>query len=112
MRGLLIPLVACIACAVVVSITAVSVRAEQNLNVENEKKTKILAAAGIVTDNVDLEFSKIETLYVDFTTGQFVDVDAKYDHIKAANTPSTSKLWILAHSLGVMCLRNQPTTGI
>ena len=92
MRGLLIPLVACIACAVVVSITAVSVRAEQNLNVENEKKTKILAAAGIVTDNVDLEFSKIETLYVDFTTGQFVDVDAKYDHIKAANTPSTSKL--------------------
>ncbi len=91
MRGLLIPLVACIACAVVVSITAVSVRAEQNLNVENEKKTKILAAAGIVTDNVDLEFSKIETLYVDFTTGQFVDVDAKYDHIKAANTPSTSK---------------------
>jgi len=91
MRGLLIPLVACIACAVVVSITAVSVRAEQNLNVENEKKTKILAAAGIVTDNVDLEFSKIETLYVDFTTGQFVDVDTKYDHIKAANTPSTSK---------------------
>ena len=40
---------------------------------------------------MDLEFSKIETLYVDFTTGQFVDVDAKYDHIKAANTPSTSK---------------------
>ena len=91
MRGLLIPLVACITCAVIVSITAVSVRAEQNLNVENEKKTKILAAAGIVTDNVDLEFSKIETLYVDFTTGQFVDVDAKYDHIKAANTPSTSQ---------------------
>ena len=62
MKNLLIPLIACIACAVVVSITAVSVRAEQNLNVENEKKAKILAAAGIVTENIDLEFGKIETL--------------------------------------------------
>ena len=47
MNKLIIPLVACIACAIIVSVTAVSVRPEQNLNVENEKKVKILAAAGI-----------------------------------------------------------------
>ena len=45
MNKLIIPLVACIACAIIVSVTAVSVRPEQNLNVENEKKVKILAAA-------------------------------------------------------------------
>ena len=53
MNKLVIPLLACIACAVIVSVTAVSVRYEQNLNKENEKKVKILAAAGIVTDKVD-----------------------------------------------------------
>tara|TARA_Y100000591_G_scaffold115705_1_gene98892 strand:- start:94 stop:252 length:159 start_codon:yes stop_codon:yes gene_type:complete len=50
MNKLIIPLIACIACAVVVSFTAVSVRFEQNLNKENEKKEKILAAAGISTN--------------------------------------------------------------
>ena len=53
MNKLVIPLLACIACAVIVSVTAVSVRYEQNLNKENEKKVKILAAAGIVTDKID-----------------------------------------------------------
>ena len=47
MNKLIIPLVACIVCAIIVSVTAVSVRPEQNLNVENEKKVKILAAAGL-----------------------------------------------------------------
>ena len=41
MRNLVIPLLVCIACAVVVSITAVVVRAEQIANVENEKKNKL-----------------------------------------------------------------------
>ncbi len=56
MNKLVIPLLACIACAVIVSVTAVSVRYEQNLNKENEKKVKILAAAGIVTDKVTATF--------------------------------------------------------
>ena len=66
MNKLIIPLVACIVCAIIVSVTAVSVRPEQNLNVENEKKVKILAAAVIKTDKVDEEFSKIKTIFVDF----------------------------------------------
>ena len=43
MRNLIIPLLVCIACAVVVSITAVTVRTEQIANVENEKKNKIIS---------------------------------------------------------------------
>ena len=58
MNKLIIPLVACITCAIIVSITAVTVRPEQNLNIANEKKVKILAAAGIQTNKVDEE--KIE----------------------------------------------------
>ena len=85
MNKMIIPLIACIACAVVVSVTAVSVRPEQNLNVENEKKLKILAAAGITTDEVEKEFSKIKTLYVDFKSNQLVEVTENYDHIKASS---------------------------
>ena len=75
MRNLIVPLLACIACAIVVSITAVIVRPEQITNVENEKKVKILSAAcikfelseeerergciSITEDEVDEEFKKI-----------------------------------------------------
>ena len=60
MRGLLIPLVACIACAVVFSITAVSVRAEQN-NVNGQDLSSCWC-----NGQCGSRFSKIETLYVDF----------------------------------------------
>ena len=92
MNKMIIPLIACIACAVVVSVTAVSVRPEQNLNVENEKKLKILAAAGITTDEIEKEFSKIKTLYVDFKSNQLVEVTENYDHIKASSNVAQSSL--------------------
>ena len=92
MNKMIIPLIACVACAVIVSVTAVSVRPEQNLNIENEKKLKILAAAGIVTDEVEKEFSNIETLYVDFASGQLVQVEGNYDHIKASASAQSSSI--------------------
>ena len=92
MNKMIIPLIACVACAVIVSLTAVSVRPEQNLNIENEKKLKILAAAGIVTDEVEKEFSNIETLYVDFASGQLVQVENNYDHIKASASAQSSSI--------------------
>ena len=92
MNKLIIPLIACIACAVVVSFTAVSVRFEQNLNKENEKKEKILAAAGISTTSVKEEFEKIKTLYVDFQSNELVSVEDSYDHIKASMSLEGSSL--------------------
>ncbi|MAC03366.1 MAG: Na(+)-translocating NADH-quinone reductase subunit C [Gammaproteobacteria bacterium] len=92
MNKLNIPLIACIACAVVVSFTAVSVRFEQNLNKENEKKEKILAAAGISTTSVKEEFEKIKTLYVDFQSNELVSVEDSYDHIKASMSLEGSSL--------------------
>ena len=102
MNKLIIPLVACIACAIIVSVTAVSVRPEQNLNVENEKKIKILAAAGIQTDRVDEEFSKIKTVFVDFETGKLVIIDPAYDHIKAASNPDLSTVIPKADDIAVL----------
>tara|TARA_B100000123_G_scaffold167998_1_gene124510 strand:+ start:1008 stop:1742 length:735 start_codon:yes stop_codon:yes gene_type:complete len=102
MKKLIIPLVACIACAIIVSVTAVSVRPEQNLNVENEKKIKILAAAGIQTDRVDEEFSKIKTVFVDFETDELVIIDPAYDHIKAASNPDLSTVIPKADDIAVL----------
>ena len=102
MNKLIIPLVACIACAIIVSVTAVSVRPEQNLNVENEKKVKILAAAGIKTDKVDEEFSRIKTVFVDFETDKLVTIDSAYDHIKAASNPDLSTVIPKADDIAVL----------
>ena len=102
MIKLIIPLVACIACAIIVSVTAVSVRPEQNLNIENEKKIKILAAAGIETDKVDEEFSRIKTVFVDFETDKLVTIDSAYDHIKAASDPDLSTVIPKADDIAVL----------
>jgi len=85
-----------------VSVSAVSVRPEQNLNVENEKKVKILAAAGIKTDKVDEEFSKIKTIFVDFETDKLVTIDSAYDHIKAASNPDLSTVIPKADDIAVL----------
>lgn len=102
MNKLIIPLVACIACAIIVSVTAVSVRPEQNLNIENEKKVKILAAAGIQTDKVDEEFLRIKTVFVDFETDKLVTIDTAYDHIKAASNPDQSTVIPKADDIAVL----------
>ena len=102
MNKLIIPLVACIACAIIVSVTAVSVRPEQNLNIENEKKIKILAAAGIETDKGDEEFSRIKTVFVDFETDKLVTIDSAYDHIKAASDPDLSTVIPKADDIAVL----------
>ena len=102
MNKLIIPLVACIACAIIVSVTAVSVRPEQNLNIENEKKIKILAAAGIETDKVDEEFSRIKTVFVDLETDKLVTIDPAYDHIKAASNPNLSTVIPKADDIAVL----------
>ena len=84
------------------SVTAVSVRPEQNLNIENEKKIKILAAAGIETDKVDEEFSRIKTVFVDFETDKLVTIDPAYDHIKAASNPNLSTVIPKADDIAVL----------
>lgn len=83
----------CIVCSVVVSTAAVSLRPQQELNKDLDKKRNILLAAGLYEEGVsiDQQFEKINTRVVDLDSGKFVDVDpANYDQRKAAKDPAQS----------------------
>lgn len=88
-KTLLVTVLLCVICSVVVSSAAVLLKPQQVANKELDRKSNILAAAGIVDPNrsVDELFEQITTRYVDLETGKFVDMPATYDETKAAKDP-------------------------
>lgn len=84
----------CVVCSVIVSAAAVLLRPIQIANKEVDRKSNILAAAGIVdsSKSVDELFAQITTKLVDLETGKYTDVlDANsYDAQKAAKDPALS----------------------
>jgi len=85
----------CVICSVVVSAAAVILKPKQVANKDLDRKTNILAAAGLLQPgkSVDELFAQITTKVVDMETGKFTDaVDgAKFDIQKAAKDPALSK---------------------
>ncbi|MGB0203927.1 MAG: Na(+)-translocating NADH-quinone reductase subunit C [Neptuniibacter sp.] len=84
----------CVVCSVIVSAAAVLLKPKQIANKDLDRKSNILAAAGISdsSKSVDELFSQITTKYVDLETGKFTtDVPAKYDAKKAAKDPQLGK---------------------
>jgi len=88
-KTLLVTVLLCVVCSVVVSAAAVILKPKQVANKELDRKSNILAAAGISDPNksVDELFTQITTKYVDLDTGKYVDVPAGYDDAKAAKDP-------------------------
>ncbi len=84
----------CIVCAIVVSVSAVSLRPLQEKNKLLDLKTNILAAAGLLKQDVSVEkqFEQVTTRIVDMETAKFTDaVDPEtYDQRKAAKDPALS----------------------
>ncbi len=84
----------CVVCALVVSSAAVSLKSRQEANQVTDRKTNILAAAGLFQQglSIDEQFESVEVRVIDLRTGEFTDeVDAAgYDQIKAAKDPSQS----------------------
>ncbi|MFX4228099.1 MAG: Na(+)-translocating NADH-quinone reductase subunit C [Porticoccaceae bacterium] len=78
----------CLVCAIVVSTAAVALKPLQQTNIERDRQSNILAAAGLLEEGVSVEeqFESVQTRVVDLRTGQFTDeVDpATYDHLRAA----------------------------
>ena len=74
-KTLLVSFVVCFVCSLVVSYSAVSLRDAQETNKLNDKRSKILQAAGIFDESVPVEdqFSKLEQKFVDFSTGQLIE---------------------------------------
>lgn len=80
----------CVICSVVVSAAAVILKPLQVANKDLDRKSNILAAAGLVdpSKSVDELFAQITTKYVDLDSGRFVDAPiANYDAQKAAKDP-------------------------
>jgi Na+-transporting NADH:ubiquinone oxidoreductase subunit C len=80
----------CVVCSVIVSAAAVLLKPKQIANKDLDRKSNILAAAGISDPgkSVDELFAQITTKYVDLDSGKFTtDVPPKYDAKKAAKYP-------------------------
>lgn len=93
-KTIIVALALCIVCSVFVSTAAVMLRPAQQANKDLDRKTNILAAAGMLKEgvSVDEQFASIKTRAVDMTTGKFSDaVDtATYDQRKASKDPALS----------------------
>jgi len=94
-RTILVTVLLCVVCSVVVSAAAVLLKPQQVANKELDRKTNILAAAGLLdpSKSVDELFSQITTKVVDLETGKYTDaVDAgAYDARKASKDPEMSR---------------------
>lgn len=89
-KTLTVTILLCVICSVVVSAAAVMLKPKQVANKELDRKSNILAAAGISdsSKSVDELFARITTRYVDLDNGKFVEAPASnYDATKAAKDP-------------------------
>lgn len=72
-RTVLVAFLLCLGCSLVVSYTAVSLRPLQEINQQIERKIKILSAAGLYSEGVDIDamFARFEPKVVDLQRGTF-----------------------------------------
>lgn len=91
-RTLGVALLLCVVCSVVVATAAVVLKPLQVENKLLDKKQNILAAAGLLDDEGDIDtlFAQVEIKYVDIATGDFVEAPKGFDQRKAAKNPSAN----------------------
>ncbi|OPX55891.1 Na+-transporting NADH:ubiquinone oxidoreductase subunit C [Oceanospirillum multiglobuliferum] len=94
-KTLTVALLLCIVCSVIVSGAAVVFKKQQQANKDLDRKTNILAAAGLLQPgkSVDELFAQIKPRVVDLNSGEYaskLNVNT-YDQLKAAKDPAMSK---------------------
>lgn len=84
----------CFICSIIVSITVVTLKPQQQRNAEIDFKKNVLSAAGMLEagDDVEEKFKQIQTVMVDLESGTITDaVDPKnFDQKSAAANPDYS----------------------
>jgi len=93
----------CLVCSVVVSATAVGLRARQEVNKQLDRQSKVLLVAGLIKEKQRVDQAQIQKLFrhrikaviVDLQTGK-IDPEATrtastFDQEKARNDPATSR---------------------
>lgn len=114
-KTLVVALALCIVCSVIVSAAVVILKPIQEINKTLDRKRNILAAAGMLEKNateedINKQFSDINTRVVDLNTGKFADdaVDlARYDPLKAAKDPDLSEALTTNQDLAKISRREQ-----
>ena len=89
----------CVACAIAVSSSAVSLRDRQLVNQALDMQRNVLVAAGLAApdealeqDEIEARFAPIRQVVIDIATGAATDVDpATFDPRAAAADPATSR---------------------
>ena len=116
LKTLGVAFVICMVCSLIVSFAAVSLRDLQKENAANNKSIKILQAAKMYDDSIDVkaQFSKLEMRYVDFNTGKVLDSykDFKiedYDQIKSTRDSNLSTA--LSASDDIAIIKNRENVG-
>ena len=111
----------CLICSFVVSSTAVSLRDMQNENKANDKRMKILQAAGIFDASKDIkaQFETLEPKYIDFNSGKLLNGSSleeflsehkgDYDQIAATRDSNYSKS--LSTSEDIAIIKNRENVG-
>ena len=114
-KTLVVALALCIVCSVIVSAAVVILKPIQEINKTLDRKRNILAAAGMLEKNataedINRQFSDINTRVVDLNTGKFADdaVDlARYDPLKAAKDPDLSEALTTKQDVAKISRREQ-----
>lgn len=106
----------CLVCSLIVSFAAVSLRDLQNENALNNKSIKILQAAKIYDESIDVrtQFDKLEMKFVDFDTGKILNSykDFKieeYDQLKSTRDSDLSKPLSAAEDIAI--IKNRENVG-
>ena len=106
----------CLVCSLIVSFAAVSLRDLQNENALNNKSIKILQAAKIYDESIDVrtQFDKLEMKFVDFETGKILNSykDFKieeYDQLKSTRDSNLSKPLTAADDIAI--IKNRENVG-
>ena len=106
----------CMVCSLIVSFAAVSLRDLQKENAANNKSIKILQAAKMYDNTIDVksQFQKLEMRYVDFDTGKVLQSykDFKieeYDQIKSTRDSTLSTA--LSASDDIAIIKNREDVG-
>tara|TARA_B100000768_G_scaffold181215_1_gene203367 strand:+ start:4182 stop:4955 length:774 start_codon:yes stop_codon:yes gene_type:complete len=106
----------CMVCSLIVSFAAVSLRDLQKENAANNKSIKILQAAKMYDNTIDVksQFQKLEMRYVDFDTGKVLQSykDFKieeYDQIKSTRDSTLSTA--LSTSDDIAIIKNRENVG-
>jgi len=90
-KTIFVAIMLCLVCSILVAISAVALKPQQQANKETDIKKNILAVTGLLTNDIDVNeaFQRFEAKVVDLATGKYSSIDPNtYDQYKAAKDPA------------------------